>query len=133
MKHEHFWVMCAATSTALALIVGAAGAAISAPPQQATVVGQRFDEGISTTVSYRDLNLASMEGERTLNRRVGGAARFVCEPGAAAINDRDFSDCISYAWKGAKPQIALAVQRARELAMTGTSSIPLVAIAVTAR
>lgn len=133
MKHEHFWVMCAATSAALALIVGAAGAALAAPPESATVIGQRFEEGLSKAVSYRDLNLASLAGERTLNRRVGGAARAVCEPGHSSTNDRDFSDCIAYAWGGAKPQIALAVQRAREMAMTGTSSIPMVAIAVTAR
>jgi UrcA family protein len=133
MKHEHFWVMCAATSAAVALIVGAAGAALSQPPDSATVVGQRFEEGLSTKVSYADLNLASLPGERTLARRVGGAARAVCEPDGANTNDRDFSLCIDYAWTGAKPQIALAVQRAREIAMTGTSSIPMVAIAVTAR
>jgi UrcA family protein len=133
MKHEHFWVLCAATGAAAAVIVGAAGAALAQPPESATVIGQRVDEGMSMRVSYRDLNLASIHGEQTLNRRVGGAARFVCEPGPATINDRDFSDCVSYAWKGAKPQIALAVQRARDIAMTGTTSIPLVAIAVTAR
>jgi UrcA family protein len=133
MKHEHFWVMCAATSTALALIVGAAGAALGQPPEAATVIGQRADDGMSAAVSYRDLNLASLDGERTLNRRVGGAARFVCEPDGMSNNDPGFSSCIDYAWKGAKPQVALAVQRAREIALTGTSSIPLVAIAVTAR
>jgi UrcA family protein len=133
MKHEHFWVMCAATSAALALIVGAAGAALAEPPGSATVIGQRFEEGLSKAVSYRDLNLASLAGEQTLNRRVGGAARAVCEPVGLNTNDRDFSSCIDYAWSGAKPQIALAVQRAREIAMNGTSSIPLVAIAVTAR
>ena len=133
MKHEHFWVMCAAAGTAAAVIVGAAGAALAQPPEGATVIGQRAEEGMSARVSYRDLNLASLAGEQTLNRRVGGAARFVCEPGPAALNDRGFSDCVTYAWKGAKPQIALAVQRAHEIAMTGTSSIPLVAIAVTAR
>ena len=133
MKHEHFWVMCAAASTAAAVIVGAAGAALAQPPEGATVIGQRAEEGMSTRVSYADLNLASLPGEQTLNRRVGRAARFVCEPAAASINDRDFTGCIDYAWKGAKPQIALAVQRAREIAMTGTSSIPLVAIAIPAR
>jgi hypothetical protein len=41
--------------------------------------------------------------------------------------------CVSYAWKGARPQIAMAVARARQLALTGTTNIPLVAIAITAR
>lgn len=131
MKHEHFWVMCAAAGTTLAIVVGAAGAAVAQPATEpVTVIGQREDEGLSVRVSYRDLNLASMQGERTLNRRVGGAAQFVCEGHYEMIAQ---SSCISYAWKGARPQIALAVQRARELALNGTTSIPLVAISIIGR
>ena len=129
MKHEHFWVMCAAASTALALIVGAAGAAV-AQEQAATIVGKRSEDGLSTRVSYRDLNLASLQGEKILNRRVGAAAHMVCEPHFTTF---DQMDCVSYAWRGARPQIAMAVQRAREIALTGNSGIPLVAIAITGR
>ena len=39
----------------------------------------------------------------------------------------------SGAWRGARPQIALAVRRAHEMAATGTSSIPMVAIAIVAQ
>lgn len=129
MKHEHFWVMCAAASTALVLIVGAAGAA-TAQQQSTTVIGQRPDDGLSMRVSYRDLNLASARDERILNRRVGSATHIVCEP---HFSNMDRADCVSYAWKGARPQIAMAVQRAREIALTGNSSIPLVAIAIVGR
>jgi UrcA family protein len=123
--------MCAAASTALVIIVGAAGAAVAQPPARtATVIGQRPDDGLSVRVSYRDLNLASLQGEKTLNRRVGGAAEFVCEP---HFDSMDRTACVSYAWRGARPQIAQAIQRARELASTGTTSIPLVAIAIVAR
>ena len=52
----------------------AAGAALAQPPEGATVIGQRAEEGMSTRVSYADLNLASLPGEQTLNRRVGRAA-----------------------------------------------------------
>jgi UrcA family protein len=130
MKHEHFWVMCAAASTALVLIVGAAGAATAQSTPSATVIGQRPDDGLSVRVSYRDLNLASARDERILNRRVGSATHVVCEP---HFSNLERADCVSYAWRGARPQIAMAVQRARELALTGTTSIPLVAIAISAR
>ena len=131
MKHEHFWVMCAAASTAAMLVIGTAGAAVAKePPSRVTVVGERIEQGQSVRVSYRDLNLASMQGERTLNRRVGSAARFVCEPHFSTM---DRIGCEAYAWKGARPQIALAVKRAHELAMTGTTSIPLVAISIAVR
>jgi UrcA family protein len=130
MKHEHFWVMCAAASTALVLIVGAAGAANAQQNQSTTVIGQRPDDGLSMRVSYRDLNLASARDERILNRRVGSATHIVCEPHFSTM---DRADCVSYAWKGARPQIAMAVQRAREIALTGNSSIPLVAIAIIGR
>jgi UrcA family protein len=130
MKHEHFWVMCAAASTALVLIVGAAGAAVAQPGSTATVIGQRPEDGLSVRVSYRDLNLAAARDEKILNRRVSSAAHFVCEPHFDAL---DRMGCVSYAWKGARPQIAMAVARARQLALTGTTNIPLVAIAITAR
>lgn len=131
MKHEHFWVMCAAAGTTLALMVGAAGAAVAQPQsERVTIVGQRIEPGMSVRVSYRDLNLASIPGERTLNRRVGRAADFVCR---GHYDFLEQTSCESYAWNGARPQIALAVKRARELAMTGTTSIPLVAIAIVGR
>jgi UrcA family protein len=129
MKYEHFWVMCAAASTALVLVVGAAGAAAQSTPS-ATVIGQRADDGLSVRVSYRDLNLASAKDERILNRRVGSATHVVCEP---HFSNLERADCVTYAWRGARPQIAMAIQRAREIALTGTSGIPLVAIAISAR
>ena len=131
MRHEHLWVMCAAASTALVILVGAAGAAVAQPPARtATVIGQRPDEGLSVRVSYADLNLASLQGEKTLNRRVGGATEVVCNP---HFDSMERMYCISYAWRGARPQIAQAVQRAREYALTGYTRIPLVAIAISAR
>ena len=134
MKHEHFWVMCAAASTALALIVGAAGAAVAQTQfgsgRATTVIGPSIDDGLSVRVSYRDLNLVAAKDQRILNRRVGGAANFVCDP---HFDNMERASCVSYAWRGARPQIAMAVKRAHELALNGTTSIPLVAIAITAR
>jgi UrcA family protein len=135
MKHENFWVVFAAASVSAAVIGGAATAALSQPPSTTTVVGTRDLDVVKTArVSYRDLNLAAARDERILKRRVGGAAREVCtREDLAAINDLGFVPCVSDAWKGARPQIAMAVRRAQEIAATGTSSIPMVAIAIAAR
>lgn len=137
MKHELFWMMCAAASIS-AVIIG--GTAMAAPAQQqrspiTTVVGERpSDEGKSVRVSYRDLNLAAARDERILKNRVGDAARDVCEPDPTGpIGDHIYADCVSFAWNGARPQVALAVRRAKEISQFGTSSIPLVAIAISVR
>jgi UrcA family protein len=135
MKHENWWVMFAAASTAVVIIGGAATAALAQHQTTTTVVGERPSEYTRTVrVSYADLNLAAVPDQRILNRRVGGAARDVCGPNdAASLSDHGFADCVSGAWSGARPQIAMAIQRASEIAQTGTSSIPMVAIAIVAR
>ena len=133
MKHEHFWTMCAAVSATAVVLGGGATAALAQQQgQSTTVVGERAveDQGRSAQVSYRDLNLAVARDEQILHRRVKGAVRSVCEPDASYLIKKTFAECASFAWNGAEPQIGLAVRRAREIAATGTSSIPLVAIAV---
>lgn len=84
-------------------------------------------------VSYRDLNLATWDGEKTLRGRFNVAAREVCLDGGHELFDAEFDGCQSFALRGARPQIARAVQRAREIAANGHSSIPLVAIALNVR
>lgn len=86
-------------------------------------------------VSYADLNLASATGEKILNRRVGGAVISVCNeatggPGAGFGLGSMMARCKAAAWGGARPQIRLAVQRAREIAATGSSNIAAVAIVI---
>ena len=86
-------------------------------------------------VSYRDLNLAKSEDEAILVRRVRYAARDVCResiPYATADASLNLS-CRSEAWQGARPQIARAVTRAREIAATGFSAIAPVAISISVR
>lgn len=135
MKHEHFWMMCAAASVTAVVIGGAATAALAQKRSPITVIGARpADEGRSVRVSYRDLNLAAAHDEGILKHRVGNAARTVCEPDPlGAFGDNIYADCVSYAWDGARPQIAMAVRRAKEIAQFGSSSIPLVAIAISAQ
>ena len=132
MKHEHFWTMFAAASATAVVLGGAATAALAQQPQPSTtVIGERpAEDDLSVSVSYHDLNLAAARDERILHRRVRGAARQVCQPDDDKGVYRLFSRCVSIAREGAAPQVDLAVRRAREIASRGSSSIPLVAIAV---
>jgi len=133
MKREHFWMTCAAAGATAAIIGGTATAALAQQQgQSTTIVGERaVDEDTrSVQVSYRDLNLALARDERILKSRVGAAARVACGSDDSHVGDRTFVHCLIAARTGAKPQVALAVRRAREIAATDTSSIPLVAIAV---
>ena len=134
MKHENWWVAFAAASASVAIIAGAASAALAQQHTTTTVVGARVPDDVRTArVSYRDLNLAAARDERILNRRVGSAVRQVCADGNLNyFYDLSYPKCASGAWKGARPQIALAVRRAHEIAANGTSDIPLVAIAIVA-
>lgn len=86
------------------------------------------------SISYADLNLASSPGEVTLNRRVGGAIKSLCleaTGGELSFMPNFWSHkCRTSAWNQARPQIGLAVQRSRDFALTGTSSIAAVAITI---
>ena len=135
MKHENWWMMAAAAGTAVAIIGGTATAALAQPPATTTIVGERdMTADVRTVrVSYRDLNLAAARDERILRRRVSGAIRTVCADGMTAVEGVGFAPCARGARRDARPQIALAVRRARDIAATGTSSIPIVAIAISVR
>ena len=86
-------------------------------------------------VSYRDLNLAKSDDEQILIRRVRYAAKDVCFESAPF--DNFFSslslNCRADAWQGARPQIARAVERARDIANNGWSAIAPVAITISVR
>jgi UrcA family protein len=97
--------------------------------QRFTVTGPRITDGLSERVSYRDLNLANVRDAKRLVRRVGFAVSHVCSYDDRALIP-DLVECRSYAWEGAKPQIALAIQRAKQIASTGFSAIAPVTIVV---
>jgi UrcA family protein len=98
---------------------------VTGPPQDVAV----------RRVSYADLDLASLSGEKTLNRRVGRAVNSVClEAVGQQAHDLyvmvDNMRCTRGAWDGARPQIARAVERARQIAATGSSTIAASAIVI---
>lgn len=120
---------------AVAITLG--GLFLVAPPasSKAPILVAAPADVVVRHISYADLNLASAPGERTLNRRVGGAVRDLCLE-ATGGNDGSFSfrytmhKCNKRAWSDARPQIKRAVQRAQDIAATGTSPIAAVAITI---
>jgi UrcA family protein len=104
----------------------------TAQNQPVVVYGQHDENFRTARVSYADLNLATRGGTRTLNLRVSGAVKRVClyNEGEMGLRDRGYNDCSSGAWAGAKPQIARAIARDQEIALTGKSSIAATAITI---
>jgi UrcA family protein len=86
-------------------------------------------------VSFADLNLATRGGERMLQARVSKAVDRVCQYGGGAIGliDNGYVNCAFGAWKDARPKMALAIARARDIALNGSSTIAATAIVVAAR
>lgn len=135
MTYQKTLSLCAAVA------ITCTGLAVVAPPAFAktrtVVVMAPAADAPTRRVSYADLNLASAQGETLLNRRVGYAVDDVC---AEATGGDDGSltiklvmvRCDTSAWNGARPQIARAVQRAREIAATGSSTIIAGAITIAA-
>jgi UrcA family protein len=100
------------------------------------VVYGHEDEFVRTErISYADLNLASEPGERKLNRRVSDAVKRVClyRDGTVGLQSNGYNLCADGAWDSATPQIAQAVQRAKDIALTGKSSIAAAAITISVR
>jgi len=95
------------------------------------VRGVAPEDQVRRTVSYHDLNLATTSGAQVLNRRVGIAVKDLCnEAVGPAATERVEMKCSRDSWRGARPQIAQAIERAKQLAATGKSSIAAVAIAI---
>jgi UrcA family protein len=118
-------------SFACVSIIGSPAVAKSAP----ILVNAPPDEIVTRDVSYADLNLAAPAGERALMSRVGSAVNGLCND-VAGGRDGSFTvnlaqtRCVNTTWHQARPQIDLALQRAREIASTGTSSIAATAVMI---
>jgi UrcA family protein len=125
--------MCVSTSLAAAFAVALTfGASGSASAKDVTVVSSSPEDSLSERVSYADLDLASTAGVKVLASRVRLAVRHVCAPVAERTTYVQFNDCRSFAWGGARPQMDRAIERATQLASTGTTSIAPVAILIAA-
>lgn len=124
---KHLLAASAAMLAAGSAVVFAAGAAHA---KDITVVAEPPEDYLTRSVSYADLNLASDKDQARLNGRVSRAVNFVCSPFYDQGINRLRAECKNFAWSGARPQMAQAIERARQLAATGTTGIAPVAIAV---
>jgi UrcA family protein len=118
---------------ASAAVLAASSAVIAASAAEAkdiTVYAEPEGEALTRTIKYADLNLAEEAGQRSLKGRVSRAVRFVCGPFDVRVQATQRRECIDFAWSGARPQMAQAVQRAQQLAANGSSNIAPVSIAV---
>ena len=132
MNYGKAIAVCGATLIA-AIAVGAAAFPLHAGSRRPVVVIAHPEDYVTQRVSYADLDLAAAPGERTLNRRVGSAVANVCnEAVGGGRTTIEYRSCEVGAWRGARPQIALAVQRAHELAANESSIIGEVAISIAA-
>lgn len=121
--------------TAAALGAGGLFLPTSATAKDSPVLVTAPTELVVRHVSYADLDLALPAGVTTLNDRVNFAIGDVCTE--ANLGDSGsfgfkagMMRCSNHAWNDARPQIARAVQRAEDIASTGSSQIAAAAITI---
>jgi UrcA family protein len=132
MTYRKTLAMCAAVA------ITAGGLAVIVPPAFAknrTVVVTAQESQVTRRVSYADLNLAAASGEKILHHRVGSAVGDLCNEATGGQDGTvriklEMKYCSTSAWDGAQPQIDRAIQRAREIAAKGSSSIAAAAITI---
>ena len=111
----------------LCTVMAVIGGGTFAPTSSASAAEHVIVKAVSSEfptrrVNYADLNLASASDEIVLKHRVNQAVTSVCDESAGSSTDfYPGVVCRSVAWRGAQPQMALAVMRAQQLAATGVS------------
>jgi UrcA family protein len=120
-------------AVASAILLGA-GPAFAGQEQPVNVYGEQSEDVRTERVSYADLNLALDEHRKLLNGRVSGAVKRVClYRESVGVLENSYDICADGAWSEARPQIAQAIARARDIAMNGKSSIAAAAITIQVR
>ena len=95
---------------------------------QPVVVTAEENDLVVREVKFADLNLASVSDQHALQLRVTSAVRDVCGEAVGHDDEWNYRYCYVGAWQDARPQIARAVDRARQIALTGTSTITAAAV-----
>lgn len=104
------------------IAIAAASTALVAPAYAAPVT--EVNGSLSTEVTTADLNLASVEGQRQLDRRIRKAAATVCSPfnhkGRQIDLTTSYRDCVQIAvdnaTAAAQPKIAAAISLQTKIA-----------------
>ncbi|HEX6219406.1 MAG TPA: UrcA family protein [Sphingomicrobium sp.] len=128
---SHYARLGAAVLSGVTASLLIATAAFAAGQQDGPVVvyAEPLENVRTERVSYADLDLSQARHERRLNLRVAGAVKRVCLfEDRRALQTVGYNMCADEAWEGARPQIAQAVARARDIAFSGKSSIAATAI-----
>ncbi len=107
----------------LTLTAGATNA--FAGPRDVVVQGTRIDPELQRTVSYRDLNLAELFGQKTLKGRIYRTASSLCFD----LNGPYSGDCARGAVRSTDDQVAQAIDRAKRQ-MAGLPVGPAIAISM---
>ena len=124
-----------AATIAAALAATVLLAPSSASAQQDPVFVYAEPSAVRTElVSFARLDLAKQRDQQQLQRKVGAAVGRVClrDIGRSGLQDRDYYACERNAWNAASPQIAAAVSRARNLALSGAAPIAATSIRISA-
>lgn len=124
----------AAIVAALAATASLAPSSASAQDRPVTIYGEAVNAR-SELVSFARLDLANARDQRRLKHRVGAAVERVClrDIGRDGLQDRGYYACEDKAWDEAAPQIAEAVSRSGNLAVSGGAPFTATAIRVSAR
>jgi UrcA family protein len=129
MNYAKALAMCGAALIAATAIATTATPVHARPLKNVTVVARSGDY-LVRHVSYADLNLASRPDVQILIHRVDYAVNDVCTEVMSESSQSTMQACSDDSWRRARPQINLAVRRAREIAATGSSTIAAVAITI---
>jgi UrcA family protein len=135
MRNINFERSVRLAGMANAAVIGLSAFVIAQPSiaKERPVVVVAETDLATRSISFADLDLASSPGEVILSRRVRGAINSLClettgSDGRFWTLENDH--CQTSAWKQADPQIVRAVQRARDIALSGTSAIAATAITI---
>lgn len=124
--------LCASVAASIVAVSSSPATGKSAP----ILVQAPPEDTVTRHISYADLDLARPAGAHALVSRVGYAVNSLCTEVAVSRESSIMTGvakkrCSRTTWDQARPQIDLALQRAREIAMTGRSSIAAAALVIT--
>jgi UrcA family protein len=95
-----------------AALLTAPAAALAQPAETLVVKGARAIPDQQVLVSYGDLRLASLSGQRALHDRVDWAIAALCDSSHFSISDPQGSlKCSNEAWNEVRPQLAKLTPR----------------------
>jgi UrcA family protein len=104
--------------------------AAMAQDDETVVRGERSDDAPVGYVTFRDINLASAEGQATLQSRVRRVARSICTTTGFKELAREIDEraCRVAAVESAQPQIARVVERYRAGEFASLAPIAIVGV-----